>query len=166
MKITILNYIKIFFILSFFNLTFFRCEANQDIEKYIRFKSLEHNNSNMRVGPGERFEIKWNFKKIGLPVKAIKKYDNLYEVLTPDGSRGWMHKRLLNNNKTVIFKKNSLVYKKPNINSKLKANINKNRIATIKSCKNNWCKIEDENYDLIGYTLKENIWGAIASEPN
>tara|TARA_B100000686_G_scaffold101382_1_gene108565 strand:- start:13527 stop:14027 length:501 start_codon:yes stop_codon:yes gene_type:complete len=166
MKISILNYLKIFFMLCLFSLIYFICQADQDIEKYIGFKSLEHNNSNMRVGPGKRFEIKWNFKKIGLPVKVIKKYDNWYEILTPDGSKGWMHKRLLNNNKTIIFKKNSLIYSKPNIGSKLKANIDKNSVVTIKSCKKNWCKIEDENYDLVGYTLKENIWGAIASETN
>ena len=140
--------------------------AYGDNKNYIGFKSLKHNNSNMRLGPGERFEIKWNFKKIGLPVKAIQKYESWYKVITPDGSTGWMLNRLLSKKKTVIFKKNSSIYNKPNINSKLKAKIGKNSIAIIKSCKKDWCKVEFENYNLIGYTLKEKIWGAIASEPN
>jgi len=120
----------------------------------------------MRLGPGERFEIKWNFKKIGLPVKVIQKYELWYKVITPDGSIGWMLNQLLSKKKTVIFKKNSKIYSKPNISSKLKANIDINSIVNIKSCNKNWCKIEAKNYELIGYTLRENIWGAIASETN
>ena len=140
--------------------------ANQEDKNYINFKSLKHNNSNMRLGPGERFEIKWNFKKIGLPVKVIQKYDQWFKVVTPDGSIGWMLNRLLSKKKTVIFKNNSSIYNKPSINARLKAKIDKNSIVNIKYCKEDWCKIEAQNYDLIGYTLRENIWGAIASEPN
>lgn len=133
------------------------------------FKTLKYNNSNMRVGPGKEFEIKWNFKKIGLPVKILNQYERWYQVETPDGSIGWMNTRLFEKNKeknkTVIFLKNSKIFKKPNKNASIIGNIGKNNIVNIKSCKKEWCKIESKKYNLIGYTHKINIWGAIVSEP-
>ena len=163
MKKCILNYFKNIFIIILLVYFPFICVANQNNGG---FKSLKHNNSNMRVGPGERFEIKWNFKKIGLPVKIIKKYDLWYEVETSDGSKGWMLNRLLSKKQTVIFKQDSFIYKKPNMNSKLLANVDKNSIVKIISCLQEWCKIESESYDIKGYTIRNHIWGAIASETN
>jgi len=132
------------------------------------FKALKHNDSNMRVGPGEEFEIKWNFKKIGLPVKILNQYKRWYQIETPDGSIGWMHRRLFEkkkeNNKTVIFLKTSKILQKPNKNASIIGNIGKNNVVNIKACKIEWCKIESKKYNLIGYTHKNNIWGAIVSE--
>ena len=162
MKNLILNSIKSF-IACIFIIIANPCQANQEVKESV-FKSLKHNNSNMRLGPGQRFEIKWNFKKIGLPIKIIQKYESWYEVETPDGSKGWMLDRLLSKKKTVIFKTNSSIYQNPNTNSKLMATISKNSVVKIKSCKNNWCKIENEKYNIIGYVLKTHIWGAIVSE--
>tara|TARA_B100000686_G_C16759390_1_gene957685 strand:- start:62 stop:541 length:480 start_codon:yes stop_codon:yes gene_type:complete len=156
--------LKILFIILFVNYIPITGGANQENYNSINYKSLKHSNSNMRLGPGERFEIKWNFKKIGLPVKIIQKYELWYEVETPDGSRGWMLNRLLSKKQTVIFKKNSSIYKQPSITSRLIANIDINSIVNIKFCKKEWCKIEHENFKIIGYVLKEDIWGAIANE--
>ena len=36
----------------------------------------------------------------------------------------------------------------------------------IKSCKNEWCKIESETHKIKGYTMRKHIWGAIVSETN
>ena len=166
MKKNILTHTKTFLIIIFINYLPIISMAEEKGQKETNFKSLKHNNSNMRLGPGERFEIKWNFKKIGLPVKIIQKYDLWFEVETSDGSKGWMLNRLLSKKQTVIFKQDSFIYKKPNITSKLIANVDKNSIVKIKSCKNEWCKIESETHKIKGYTMRKHIWGAIVSETN
>ena len=55
---------------------------SQEVQKHNNeFKTLRSDNANMRVGPGKRFEILWNYKKPGLPVKILKKFVNRYMIL-------------------------------------------------------------------------------------
>tara|TARA_Y100001970_G_scaffold206741_1_gene251787 strand:- start:7419 stop:7775 length:357 start_codon:yes stop_codon:yes gene_type:complete len=115
----------------------------------------------MRVGPGKRFEILWNFKKPGLPVKILKKFEQWYEVETPDGSIGWMWGKLLSNKqKTVLFKKKESLYERDNIESNIIAYVNKNAILKLYFCKNNWCKVESKEHKIKGFVKIDNLWGA------
>ena len=120
----------------------------------------------MRVGPGDRFEILWNFKKAGLPIKIHKKFDHWYQVETPDGSIGWMWRNLISNKqKTIIFLKNEKIYEDKNKKSKIIANVDKNSILKVHYCKNKWCKVESKKYKILGfvYNNSNNIWGAHVS---
>ena len=60
-------YICIFVFISNVALT------EENIKNTQEFKAIKSDNANMRVGPGKRFEILWNFKKPGLPIKIHKK---------------------------------------------------------------------------------------------
>ena len=156
--LVILN-IFIFTILSNIALSAENIGASQE------FKSIKSNNANMRVGPGDRFEILWNFKKVGLPIKIHKTFDHWYQVETPDGSIGWMWRNLISNKqKTIIFLKNEKIYKNKNEKSKVIANVDKNSILKIYYCKNQWCKVESEKYKILGFIKNNNnIWGAYVS---
>jgi len=153
-------YIFIFTFLSNIALTAENVEVSQE------FKSIKSNNANMRVGPGERFEILWNFKKAGLPIKIHKKFGDWYQVETPDGSIGWMWRNLISNKqKTIIFLKNEKIYKDKNQKSKIIANVDKNSILKVHYCKNEWCKVESKKYKIIGFVNNNSntIWGAYVS---
>ena len=122
----------------------------------------------MRVGPGDRFEILWNFKKKGLPIKIHKKFEHWYQIETPDGSIGWMWRNLISNKqKTIIFLKNENVYKDKNEVSNIIAKVDKNSILIIHYCKNKWCKVESKKYKILGFVKNNsnNIWGAYVSNP-
>ena len=70
-KILIINALLIFFLSS--------NSFSEDHEKNnYEFKAIRSDDANMRVGPGKRFEILWNFKKTGLPVKILKKFDIVF----------------------------------------------------------------------------------------
>ncbi len=153
-KILLINILLVFIISNY--------SLSQEIRKYNNeFKSLKSDNANMRVGPGKKFEILWNFKKPGLPVKILKKFEQWYEVETPDGSIGWMWGKLLSNKqKTVLFKKKENLYKKDNVTSKIIAYVNKNAILKLHSCKSNWCKVESKEHKIKGFVKIDNLWGA------
>ena len=160
------NYIKSKFKILLINILLVFIISNnslsQEIKKYNNeFKSLKSDNANMRVGPGKRFEILWNFKKPGLPVKILKKFEQWYEVETPDGSIGWMWGKLLSNKqKTVLFKKKESLYERDNIESNIIAYVNKNAILKLYFCKNNWCKVESKEHKIKGFVKIDNLWGA------
>ena len=138
---------------------------SEELEKHnYEFKSIKSNNANMRIGPGKRFEILWNFKKVGLPVKILKKFEQWYEIETPDGSIGWMWSKLLSSKeKTIIFKKKDIIYRKDSIDSNIVANVSKNSILNIYYCKNKWCKVESKKDKVKGYVKIDNIWGFYTS---
>ena len=108
-KILIINILLIFILSSY--------SFSEELKQYhYEFKSIRSDDANMRVGPGKRFEILWNFKKTGLPVKILRKFEQWYEIETPDGSVGWMWRKLLSNKqKTVIFKTKEKIYRKNSI---------------------------------------------------
>jgi len=160
--LTNINSSNIFIIILF--ISFSNLALSQETEdSYIDYKSIKKNNANMRLGPGKRYEIIWNFTKADLPVKIIKKFDLWYKVETPDGSIGWMKGSLLAKQKTIIFKKNDKIYKNNNLGSNIIAHVDKNSILKIHYCKNQWCKVESNKYRIIGFVQKNNIWGAFVS---
>ena len=141
--------------------------AEENIKINQVFKSIKDksDSANIRVGPGERFEILWNFKKPGLPIKIHKKFDNWYQIETPDGSIGWMWGNLISRKKTILVLKNEKIYKDQNEKSRIIANIDKDSILKIYYCKNEWCKVESKKYKILGF-IKNNsntIWGAYVS---
>lgn len=135
---------------------------SQVVQKnYKEFKSLRSDNANMRVGPGERFEILWNYKKPGLPVKILKKFEQWYEIETPDGTIGWMWGKLLSNKqKTVLFMKKDTIYEKNDAESNIIAYVSKNAILKLHFCENSWCKVESKQHKIKGFVKVDNIWGA------
>ncbi len=143
--------------------------TEENIKNTQEFKAIKSDNANMRVGPGKRFEILWNFKKPGLPIKIHKKFEQWYQIETPDGSIGWMRNNLISyKEKTIIFIKNAKIYKDKNIESKIIANVDKNSILKIHYCKNEWCKVESKEYNIIGFVQnnKNSMWGAYIFNSN
>ena len=162
LKFSFRKIIIIIFSIFIFNIAL----AEENIKINKEFKSIKSNNANMRVGPAKTFEILWNFKKPGLPIKIHKKFDHWYQVETPDGSIGWMWRNLITKEKTIIFLKNEKIYKAKNKESEIIANVDKNSILKIYYCKNEWCKVESKKHKILGFIKNnsENIWGAYVSE--
>ena len=141
--------------------------AEENIKNTQEFKTIKSDNANMRVGPGKRFEILWNFKKPGLPIKIHKKFEQWYQIETPDGSIGWMRNNLISyKEKTIIFIKNAKIYKDKNMESRVIANVDKNSILRVYYCKNEWCKVESKKYKIIGFAKRNSIWGAYVFNSN
>jgi len=145
--------------------------TEENTQNTLEFKSIKRksDSANMRVGPGERFEILWNFKKPGLPLKIHKTFDHWYQVETPDGSVGWMSRILISDKeKTIIFLKNEKIYKNKDIEAKILAYVEKNSILKIHYCKNEWCKVESKKYKIIGFVQKNknSMWGAYIFNSN
>ena len=77
-----------------------------------------------------------------------------------ENNSGWIHISQLSKTKSAInIKNNSLLYKKPTIFSKPLAKLEIGRLVLIKKCKENWCKINADNF--LGWVKKENLWGKI-----
>ena len=59
----------------------------------------------------------------------------------------------------INIKNNLLIFSQPKIYSKPIAKLEKGRLVLIKKCKENWCKVNTDNF--LGWVKKENLWGKI-----
>ncbi len=55
-----------------------------------RFASLKQKKTNVRVGPGTQYPIRWIYQQRGLPVEIIAEFANWRRVRGSDGSDGWV----------------------------------------------------------------------------
>ena len=57
--------------------------------------SLRASEAYMRVGPSENFPIDWVYRRPGLPVKVLRINQGWRLIEDPDGTRGWVRRKLL-----------------------------------------------------------------------
>ena len=126
----------------------------------VNFLSLKNNEVNVRVGPSEKYPIKYVYKKKYLPVEILDKSETWRKIKDFEKNSGWIHISQLSNKKSAInIKNNSVLYKKPTIYSKPIAKLESGRLVLIKKCKVKWCKISSGGYK--GWIVKNALWGKI-----
>lgn len=135
-----------------------------------RFVSLKSNKANMRVGPGAKFAVDWQYVKEGLPMEIIQEFDNWRKVRDAQGNEGWMLHSLLSGKRTAVIKPwetdktKGLVELRSdaNTNSSTLARIEPGAIANVDYCGEKWCHVRFESKD--GYVSKAEIWGVYPDE--
>ena len=124
------------------------------------FLTLRHDIVNLRQGPSFDYPIKIFYKKKYLPVLVIEKSENFRKIRDHENNTGWIHTSQLSKRKAAITtQENSLVFKKPTIFSSPQVILEKGKLCLIKKCKENWCKIQVEEYQ--GWVKSENLWGRL-----
>lgn len=128
-----------------------------------RFVSIKRGQAMMRTGPGERFPIKWEYRRAGLPMEILKEYEIWRQVRDPDGEIGWMNKALLAGQRTAIIKDQvRLLYVAPDVNSRIAWRIAPGAVVTITLCEDMWCRVSKDGKS--GYILRGQMWGTYARE--
>ena len=146
--------ILLFLFLIFFYIT------DSFANKKNYFLTLRYNKVNVRQGPSFDHPVKFIIKKKYLPVKIIDSYDNFKKIIDINNNSGWIHRSQLFKKKSAInIKNNLLIFSQPKIYSKPIAKLEKGRLLLIKKCKENWCKVNTDNF--LGWVKKENLWGKI-----
>ena len=144
-----LSSIIFFFILSFQNLL-----ANE------YFLTLRNEKVNLRQGPSFEYPIKLFYKKRFLPVLVQDSYENFRKIRDHENNTGWIHISQLSKKKAaIVIDDNQLIFNKPSIYSKPAVILERGRLCKIKKCKNDWCKIEVENFN--GWIKKNSLWGRL-----
>ena len=147
---------KIVFYILFIVFFFINLLSANENNYYL---TLKYNKVNVRYGAGFDYEGKYIYKKINLPVKIIDKKENFRKIIDIKKNTGWIHLSQLKKSKSLITKKNKILFKKPSLFSKPIAKIQKGRLLIYKKCQKNWCKIKTGDYT--GWLETNNIWGKV-----
>jgi len=124
-----------------------------------RFASLKSDEVNMRAGPGQKYPVKWTYRREDYPVKIINEYQQWRQVEDAEGVTGWMHKTVLSGRRTgLIAQDETLLLKKPIDNADTIAKLMKGVIVDIENCRPDWCEIEIGKKD--GWVPASLLWGS------
>jgi SH3-like domain-containing protein len=141
-------------------------ETGLPIPRFINLKSDE---VNLRTGPGNKYPIKWVYKRRGYPLLVVGEFGNWRKVQDIDGQEGWVHQVLVARaQKAIVFKASANVnfalpanqvamLRKPNENSYPLARLETGSLVTVEKCRGAWCLVSQKK--MKGWLLKDNLWG-------
>lgn len=144
-----------------------------------RFVSLGSSEINVRVGPGQRYDIAWVFVQRGLPVEVIQEYDNWRKIRDAEGNEGWIHRNLLSSNRTALISPwlapgaDAIpVRARPEDTAPLRVRAAPRVLVAVQQCDTSWCAISGSYQpdgsggarNFSGYVAQEMLWGVYADE--
>ena len=124
------------------------------------FLTLRNDKVNLRQGPSFEYPIKLFYKKKFLPVIVQDRFENFRKVRDHENNTGWIHVSQLSKKKAAItIEDDQLVFDRPSIYSTPFVILKKGKLCKIKKCKDNWCKVQVENFK--GWVKKDSLWGLL-----
>jgi len=132
-----------------------------------RFVSLKASRVNVRIGPGENYEIAWVFTRPGLPIEIIQEFDNWRRIRDSDGTVGWVFHSLLSGKRTAVVAPWSEADPRPirssaSTQSAISAYLEPGVLADIELCGGGWCQLSGDNFD--GWIAQDQLWGVYPNE--
>ncbi len=128
-----------------------------------RFASLKSDEVNLRVGPGDGYEIDWVLTRKGLPVEIIDERDVWRRIRDWQGTVGWVHERLVTGVRTVLVTGEVRVLRaEPEATARPVARAEPGLIAKLIECRGPWCRIEAQGVK--GWLHRAEMWGVGADE--
>ncbi len=141
--------------------------------KLPRFVSTRSSPINVRVGPGTRYEIAWNFLAPGMPVEIIQEFDTWRKIRDVDGDEGWVHQSLLAGARVgyavpIVANGEVEMRASASADAALRARLAGGVRMSISACNGNWCQVSagqpGERSTYSGWVRQEEIWGVYPDE--
>lgn len=154
----------------------FAAEQNTDGLPLPRFATTRSAPINVRVGPGQKYDVAWIFTKPGTPVEIIAEFDIWREVRDFDGSEGWIQQNLLSGSRAGLvapWKKGASIPLVASASSDagIRAYLGAGFRVDIRKCDGTWCQVDAVDHDdnghattYSGYLKQSDIWGAYEGE--
>ncbi|MEZ5743871.1 MAG: SH3 domain-containing protein [Sphingomonadaceae bacterium] len=121
--------------------------------------SIRAEEVNMRVGPATSYKIEWVYRRVGLPLKVLRKMEGWRLVEDPDGEKGWMLGRFLSRKRAAIVTGNdpAEIREEASAAAKLMWRVEPGVTGELGSCEKGWCAFAVGRHK--GYVAQERIWG-------
>jgi len=141
-----------------------------------RFVTTRSSPINVRVGPGVKYEVAWEYLKDGVPVEIVQEFDTWRKIRDVDGSEGWVHQNLLQGGRagyvTPLMANGEIaLHSVPADDSSTRATLGSGLRVTIKSCDGAWCEVTasqqvegERPASYSGFLHQEELWGVYPAE--
>jgi SH3-like domain-containing protein len=138
-----------------------------------RFVTTRSNPINVRVGPGTRYEIAWNYTVSGVPVEIIQEFDTWRKIRDVDGDEGWVHQSLLSGNRAgfatpLLANGEVLMHVSKSAEAAARARLGAGLRVAITECDGDWCNVtatqSEARQSWSGWVPQEELWGVYPEE--
>jgi len=138
-----------------------------------RFVSTRSSPINVRVGPGTKYDIAWNFVVSGVPVEIIQEFDTWRKIRDVEGDEGWVHQNLLIGTRTgyatpLMANGEVTMHTNRADDGPVRARLAPGVKVTIHECDGQWCSVAagqpGERQAFSGYVRQEELWGVYPNE--
>ena len=128
-----------------------------------RYVSLKYDEINVRVGPGQRYPIRYVYHRKHLPVQVVEEFAHWRKIKDFQGSSGWVHKGAIDGARTaMILDKPQNLYAKPEVTDRPVMRAAATVIGQLKACLPDWCAMQIGERD--GWIRKADVWGVTREE--
>lgn len=132
-----------------------------------RFVSLKAGRVNVRVGPGENYNVSWVFTKATHPVEVIAEFDTWRRVRDSDGEVGWVFHSLLSSKRTAVVTPWSTdeprpIHARAAADAPVTAYLQPGVTATVDRCRDGWCDLSGSGFS--GWITQDQLWGVYPGE--
>lgn len=133
-----------------------------------RFVSLKSSRVNVRVGPGEDYEIAWVFVKPGLPIEVVQEFDNWRQIRDADGETGWVFQSLLSGKRTAVVAPWAResgprpIRASSAPDAAIAAFLEPGVRVDVKRCEGDWCRVSGTSF--AGWIDRKQLWGVYPDE--
>jgi SH3-like domain-containing protein len=133
-----------------------------------RFVSLKSDKVNVRAGPTKDHDVAWVYNRAALPVEVTAEFENWRRIRDWEGAEGWVYHSLLSGKRTALVSPQSKgkelldLRDKPDGASAVSAKLQHGVLATVKRCKDGWCRLSGDGFD--GWIEQPRLWGVYPNE--
>jgi SH3-like domain-containing protein len=130
-----------------------------------RWAALRADEVNLRVGPGMRFPIDWQYHRRDLPVQILREVDVWRLIQDQDGVKGWVHQTTLTGRRGFIVKGVEAVMRQSAADDSTPvARLKPGVVGRIRSCAAGfaWCEVQVGDYN--GWLRREQFFGTDVGE--
>lgn len=133
-------------------------KAEDETGDLPQFVSLRSREANLRRGPGEEFRIDWVYKRQGMPLVLLDRFDVWRQVRDPEGATGWMHRQMLSSKRTaMVVGAARPVLDKPEADARTVARAEPGAVGEVERCEGRWCLLDFPGRK--GWLDKAGLWG-------
>lgn len=140
-----------------------------------RFATTRSTPINVRLGPGQKYDVAWIYVKAGVPVEIEQEFDTWRKIRDIDGGEGWVHQNLLQGNRSGYVQppegEDSTLRASQTDDSSPRAILGRGLRVTIKQCDGSWCEVTalaqaegERSASYSGFLHQGEIWGVFPDE--
>ncbi|MBS0275315.1 MAG: SH3 domain-containing protein [Proteobacteria bacterium] len=130
-----------------------------------QFATLNRDKVYLREGPSYQHRVMWIYRRKGLPVQILTKYDIWYRVKDSDGTIGWVSNVMISTSRRTVVvtsKRATPIRDGSDRNAPAIAYAQHGVVARLEACKALVCEVSVDGTD--GWIKKQDIWGVGVGE--
>ncbi|MGN6149858.1 MAG: SH3 domain-containing protein [Rhizomicrobium sp.] len=134
-------------------------------ESVPQFASLANDKVYLREGPSYQHKVLWIYRRKGLPVQVLHKYDIWYRVKDSEGTVGWISNVMISTRRRTVVvtsKHAAPIRNGADVNAAAIAYAQPGVVARLEACKAHACEVSVDGTE--GWIRKQDIWGVGVGE--